>query len=911
MAMAVLTASCHGRSSVRANQAIPRSFHDKDLLRRFPPPPSVEDEAESIAREHGGSVVNSSSEEPKFPGDIDQHPILLPVHENNPERRFVLVSPSETAEEQDPIIDGGAADPLPQPKEEYEANTCRKYVLLDPEEEEAKRPQPQRRKSRLELPRIETDVHPNPRSANFHRTRSATYIDQKPRDYFDRQNETSTPSRDVFLSPQTANVIKHATKGRERAYLDFNPGNNEASARNRPSANDPRAVSTNERRNGPLKASYSPGAPLHKRASSAIEVPRGEFRRTSDRYGSYREEISSPRLRRRDPSPPPLDRKRSSPPRRERRDSMSERTLPERKNLSRRNSTYGNRPSPPRDDELHYSSDENAKRQSSRRSERRKSFLYQEKPVNLLSPDQARPPPLIRQKSRTTTPLASPRVSQTQFPDPELIPSPRSSRTFPQARDRRQSPERPVSPFSSGDSASPRSSSRLRMDDNISSSQALSRTPSIKSNAGTATSKPVIMPIPIPTNSSSSPTERRRSPIPPPYVRQSSLEASPPLTPPKPYWQPAPFQPPFTPPQSPPSQSGTNLDQPIVSYRRYSEDVSQGVLPGLPDCPHQTAEAGYEDWLTLPRCDNFNLCRSCYDQVFAGTDFRSHFIAARRPKDKEILCDLGTSPWYRIAWLMTRKYRHPDLRLLQGIAHVEAKNQPCSGGHMAVRTWWSIKDPYSGRCIQDFNVCYHCAKAVEVLFPNLLGVFVPVDSPGPTRDICSLHFAPDRKRFNLYFDLLEGTYDRAVANKSAPNIPQLATKVRHMSPVGECARDDVVRGGAWHMMERLQEFTVCEECFHDVVFPELEAGSMVARNFYQKPQRLRRAACQLYSQRMRDVFRRACQKDDFKYLQVKVRERLDIEMDIKNSLQKIDDHGPQEAFREEVEKLVREWRKWE
>lgn len=97
-------------------------------------------------------------------------------------------------------------------------------------------------------------------------------------------------------------------------------------------------------------------------------------------------------------------------------------------------------------------------------------------------------------------------------------------------------------------------------------------------------------------------------------------------------------------------------------------------------------------------------------------------------------------------------------------------------------------------------------------------------------------------------------------------------------------------------MAQIPEMTVCEACFFEVVYPYLGAsadgisddererqsraggGNPVARNFYHKPQTIRSAAvCQLASPSMRDLFHRACQREDsgIAYLDHKFSERLE------------------------------------
>ncbi|KAG6356855.1 hypothetical protein INS49_014729 [Diaporthe citri] len=131
---------------VRANQSSkleplnpkgPRSYRSSTFLARrvpFPPPPSVEDEAASIAKEQGSSVVGVIDEEPKCRGDVEQNPIILPVPEFNPERRYVLVTPSET---DDACLSDTAAEerPVSTPRTEYSANT---KIPLDRKADEAR-----------------------------------------------------------------------------------------------------------------------------------------------------------------------------------------------------------------------------------------------------------------------------------------------------------------------------------------------------------------------------------------------------------------------------------------------------------------------------------------------------------------------------------------------------------------------------------------------------------------------------------------------------------------------------------------------------------------------------------------------------------------------------------------------------
>lgn len=796
----------------------------------------------------------------------------------------MLVTPSET---DDGCLSDTPAEerPVSTPRTEYPANT---KIQLDRKADEAGQPEIQRRRSRVDLPRLETDVPPpRPKTpSHLQRARSATCVNQKPKenqDYFSPHPESARPVVDAFLSP----VIQHSTKGRDRAYWNFNSGSEGTSPRASASGLKPNSADR-KGLDGYAKSPLSATMAAQRRTHSAMDVPR-ESRRNAERNSSHKSELSG-RTRRSGPPSPTLDQ-RQLPPRSTRRELSPTRSHSQQQpKLNRRKSSYNNRPSMSRDDGHGLSSDEDRDNRRSRtHHDRRKSMVIQGDRPNLLSPG---PGPVSKSKSRPPSPLPSPKSSQAYLPDYDYQDNPRTSTaSFSTARTKsRNETERPVSPMSSGDS-SPRTRSRLTVGSSGNRPRASSRTPSVRSNASVSKSGNTLTSVPVAIPAAMMMDDRKRQTMPPSpaYSRQGSLDG---IHDPKDYWQPEPF----VPDQShiTPRHSASNVDQTpsVVSYRRFSEDVNAGANPGLPDCPMKRPRAGYTNWLTLPRCDNFTICLSCYEQVFYPTEFRDLFVQAPyRYREREVSCDLGTSPWYRIAWLMTRKYRRTDLRLIRGVADVLSKEKvPCYGNTKVTRMWYSITDPDTRHCIQDFRVCSPCAKAVEMLFPSLIGVFVPKDrqaEPKPGR--CSLHFTPNRNRFLTYFDVFEKCHDDAIATKSAPSIQRLADNINFWAEVKECPRDEPHRNTRWYSMASVPEMTVCDECFLDVVYPELladvkahtVAGSerrSVARDFYQKPLLIEATTvCQMASPKMRETFRRACRRDDgIEFLDEQVRRRLNV-----------------------------------
>lgn len=370
----------------------------------------------------------------------------------------------------------------------------------------------------------------------------------------------------------------------------------------------------------------------------------------------------------------------------------------------------------------------------------------------------------------------------------------------------------------------------------------------------------------------------------------------------------------WKPPSFDPEKHGAIPDRPVGTYRRYSENRENEASDRLPNCPRMKPVTGKVDWLTLPRTD-FNICPECYGQVFSNSDYRTHFHPVLRSTVDPISCDFGSSPWYRIAWLLILKKKSEDLQVFHDISAVSsaARSQRCPGDRRTTRDWYTIKDPYTKRPVPEFTVCYQCAKTVEALLPTLCGIFGPLESrSSPVRSSCALHFAPDRTDFVLYFDSFETTADRAQSSKNGPDLGSLAQKLERLSVHNECREDKPVVDGYWHFMQFLPEFTVCGDCFEDVVRPRLTDENVIARNFYIKPQKISHATCQLYSARMRDIFKRACRRNDPKYLETKVRERLAIESSIKNKLSKLDREGQRDVRTEkQIDDLIEQWKEWE
>jgi hypothetical protein len=257
---------------------------------------------------------------------------------------------------------------------------------------------------------------------------------------------------------------------------------------------------------------------------------------------------------------------------------------------------------------------------------------------------------------------------------------------------------------------------------------------------------------------------------------------------------------------------------------------------------------------------------------------------------------------------LTRKERRKDLKLISSLAEIADKAPPCLGKHEAVRYWYSVIDPSTGNPIRNFDVCFSCVKSIETLLPALKGIFVRTDHKGPPGlpRVCHMRF--DSKRFVHYFDALETAAD-STEDSYPPDIIQFAALAKRYAAIPECPRDETLSIGYWHVITQLPEFSVCPECFEEVVLPELERKKAIPAMFNKSLQRLPSASCQLYSPRMRAIFEKAVSGNDYKLLATKARERRMRELESKRKIAEQKRLG--KSGEKEIKRIENEWSEWE
>ncbi len=758
--------------------------YDVAQLTTRPPPPTVEDEEIVLKREHGTLKATVVEEEPNSRGEVEQNPVIMEVHEFNPERRFVILNDDpqdkdSSVGKQAKDLDEKAATSSPQSsddatrksekreKAEPREEATRRDKLEPPQEEATRRhrrtpsdgmyvPSISRRRSRQDLPVIDT-AYNDDRVPQHHRSKSAA-TGSRP-DYFSPRQ--SRQFGEQMLSPD---VIVQGSGRREQRYYGYG----DSPRRDHPSRDRYRE---SKNRSQPEPVGRSANSSFESKSPRRpISSDRENDRRSRDHYqGSSYDDVS---LR---------QHGRSG-------NSSSKSSAKVSRDHSRSNDEYSKSP-----------------RVS---SNMRKPLVTKGDSNNISTKTTASEDDSNKRlPSRTqTTPLPAVQAVDTSRAMPDGLTAPRPSMTISvDGKDDRGT--KTFLPYPEED---------VFYIDPIDIPDA-SRRPEEK-KATESKSEPAYMPDMPPavvadTKSSSGLADNSSGTA----DAKTASEAKP--------WKPPSFD---------PERDGARLERPVGAFRRYSESVEEAGAQQLPECTRTKPVAGKTDWLTLPRTD-FNICPGCYDALFSKSEHRTEFQPVLRPTVDAISCDFGSSPWYRIAWLLMVKNRDEDLRLFRHISSISnaSRSLRCPGHRKTAREWYTVWDPYTRRPVPDFTVCYQCAKTVEALLPSLSGVFVPLDSKAElSRSICALHFTPDRKAFVLYFDSFETVAEKAAKTKKSPDLETLAQNLERLSIHNECREDRPITDGYWHFMQFIPDFTVCGDCFEDVVRPRLGDENVIARNFY-------------------------------------------------------------------------------
>ncbi|PLN79194.1 hypothetical protein BDW42DRAFT_131318 [Aspergillus taichungensis] len=330
-------------------------------------------------------------------------------------------------------------------------------------------------------------------------------------------------------------------------------------------------------------------------------------------------------------------------------------------------------------------------------------------------------------------------------------------------------------------------------------------------------------------------------------------------------------------------------------------------------CSRAVPKAGYQDWYTIKGLTHLNICPGCTTQM-RKSRFRDQFTLANpRPRGDKVRCSMSL-PWARLAWTQTLKEQLDHLDMLYDVTWTSAGTKPCTGRTISDQYWYRIIDPDTGVFLPKFNVCSACIRNLRTVIPAHRSTFKR--SSTKQERVCDL--VTDSPRFIRYIDLLDMSATRA--EQGELDLSDFMAYARRKVVIRDCPRDRPVFS-TWHYMPKLPTFTVCEDCYDDVVWPLVRANQPLARRFSSSSRLLpgkaaaqccREASCQLYSPRIRAKFQDAVVRDDLEYLSSIAVRRFDAEQ---RYLER------REVLREkerlgydcdaELRENLEEWKRWE
>ncbi|KAH9875095.1 hypothetical protein J1614_004583 [Plenodomus biglobosus] len=381
----------------------------------------------------------------------------------------------------------------------------------------------------------------------------------------------------------------------------------------------------------------------------------------------------------------------------------------------------------------------------------------------------------------------------------------------------------------------------------------------------------------------------------------------------------------------------SHIGQPYARLENDRELDTRGRTPldlttPLPSCPRNTPSR-HDDWYSLRGYESFAMCPTCYESSFAKTRFAGDFSQDRlyeRPAER--ICDFS-SPWIRIAWLLIINQRLRSLELLYMLADIMKVERPCPGDREVGSDWadWYGVVDYreEGEHIPNFAVCSCDKKMLEALFPSMQGSFSRLSTKYPYdqgRHDCS--FRTSSRRSRTYLDLLVDLDTEARSLNRPLDVNRFIQLVRDNAYKGECCRNKALIRKPWHFIPSLPEFTVCEECYNDLIWPAMHSRvsqSTIPYLFNKTIQLVPGedpdlgSSCCLYSPRMRRIWDMSVMEDDFSYLTRKVLERRRAESSLSRErkgimkwMLELEKGSRQwERAKSELDRLNQEWALWE
>ncbi|RBR13551.1 hypothetical protein FVER53590_08506 [Fusarium verticillioides] len=263
----------------------------------------------------------------------------------------------------------------------------------------------------------------------------------------------------------------------------------------------------------------------------------------------------------------------------------------------------------------------------------------------------------------------------------------------------------------------------------------------------------------------------------------------------------------------------------------------------LPPCPKAKPIAGPErTWFMSSRGpSNFAVCEGCYWDYFHESTESQSFHTARLGPSQEASCDMGQA---NMLIPMIRAVDKGNYARFWNTLQSLSQHPPCNPQGASGIRWYTLpSDP------PDFDVCETC-MAGTVASMNMTRFFKAKHSVGPSEArLCSFNL-PGYPRGVLF---LQKFAEAAYISDWRP-LSELAV---NLSTAPACPKINLELGKnrRWWGWENAH---ICQECYVVVA-----KGTKLEKHFTMKGNQVAESRlCDLYSPRMRQLYKNACKTED-------------------------------------------------
>ena len=250
----------------------------------------------------------------------------------------------------------------------------------------------------------------------------------------------------------------------------------------------------------------------------------------------------------------------------------------------------------------------------------------------------------------------------------------------------------------------------------------------------------------------------------------------------------------------------------------------------------------------------FIICEACYLDRIASTSIDGHFTSTplssgQIQHQKSLTCMLGYFP---MAIAVQEAIFAENFRLWYEAARIFMHEDLCDGTARKGKSYTLIVKDGTGDA--DFNICQSCYTCYIDLF-GLGSHFKQIDMKthtpaGIAYSDWACDFYPSRYGFSKYMDAL----NEAICVKDFGVLGDFI--VRYQGVTQPCPRSTFVKGRRWYGNS---DFSACPNCFEETIQGTALEDNIVVRNQLQEAEK----SCDIYSPRMRGLWKEACETNDY------------------------------------------------